>query len=373
MKITVSAMYLLRNLKSLSSVVNTSNTMPILDNFLFEVSGNKLKVTATDLETTMSVTMDVESDENKSFAVPARLLVDILGTLPEQPLVFDVAETIITIISLSGEYSLACHNADEYPKSVEIQSPSTTSIPAKVLSTAIIKTIFATSTYDLRPVMCGVLFQLTTEGIIFVATDAHKLVKYSRKDIFSSENVNFIMPKKPLNVLKSILGTAAEEDNVTIEYNEANAKFIFEEFTLICRLIDGKFPKFEAVIPSDNNNDVVIDRSSLLSSVRRVSILSNKSTHEIAFEIKGNDMKISTFDVDYSTKADETLVCNHEGDDIRIGFNAKYLKEMLGELNCDEVKLSMSLPNRAGILTPLDGLDDGEELLMLVMPVMLKS
>lgn len=371
MKITVSAMYLLRNLKSLSSVVNTSNTMPILDNFLFEVSGNKLKVTATDLETTMSVTMDVESDENKSFAVPARLLVDILGTLPEQPLVFDVAETIITIISLSGEYSLACHNADEYPKSVEIQSPSTTSIPAKVLSTAIIKTIFATSTDDLRPVMCGVLFQLTTEGIIFVATDAHKLVKYSRKDIFSSENVNFIMPKKPLNVLKSILGTAAEEDNVTIEYNEANAKFIFEEFTLICRLVDGKYPNYEAVIPKDNPNKLQVSRTKLSNSVHCVSIFSNKQTHQIKLEIVGNELKLSAEDVDYSNKADERLTCQYEGDDMKIGFNARFLLEMLKVLTSDEVQIEMSMPNRAGVLTPLDGLVDGEEILMLVMPSLL--
>lgn len=371
MKITISAMYLLKNLKSLSTVVNTSNTMPILDNFLFEVSGKKLKITASDLETTMSVTMDIESDQNKNFAVPARLLVDILGNLPEQPLVFDVAENTITIISMSGEYSLACYNADEYPKSVEIESPSTTSIPAKVLSTAIAKTIFATSTDDLRAVMCGVLFQLTTEGIVFVATDAHKLVKYSRKDIVSSEDVNFIMPKKPLNILKSILGSADEDDNVKIEYNESNAKFIFDEFTLICRLVDGKYPNYEAVIPKENPNKLLISKSQLQNAVHCVSIFSNKQTRQIKFDIRGNELLLSSEDVDYSNKADERLSCQYEGDDIKIGFNAKFLLEMLKNLSCEEVQIKMSMPNRAGVLIPDDGLVEGEEILMLVMPCIL--
>ena len=219
--------------------------------------------------------------------------------------------------------------------------------------------------------MSGVFFQFSPEGLTFVATDAHKLVKYQRSDVKASEVAEFIMPKKPLNLLKGILG--GSEENVTVAYNDSNAKFSFENTELICRLIDGKYPNYEAVIPKENPNKLVIQRGQFLSSVRRVSIFSNKTTHQIRLKIAGAELNISAEDVDYSNKAEERLTCSYQGDDLQIGFNSRFLVEMLGNLDSDEVSLEMSLPNRAGILTPADGLDAGEKVTMLVMPVMLNN
>ena len=240
-----------------------------------------------------------------------------------------------------------------------------------VLANAIAKTIFAAGNDDLRPVMSGVFFQFSTEGLTFVATDAHKLVKYSREDISASQAAEFIMPKKPLNLLKSIL--AGSEEQVTIEYNNSNAKFSFDNTEMVCRLIDGKYPNYEAVIPKENPNKLNIERSQFLNSVRRVSIFSNKTTHQIRLKIAGAELNISAEDIDYSNKAEERLTCDYQGDDMQIGFNSRFLTEMLNNLTSDEVSLEMSMPNRAGILTPTDGLDDGEFVTMLVMPVMLNS
>ena len=240
-----------------------------------------------------------------------------------------------------------------------------------ILANAIAKTIFAAGNDDLRPVMSGVFFQFSTEGLTFVATDAHKLVKYSREDISASQSAEFIMPKKPLNLLKSIL--AGTEEQVTIEYNDSNAKFSFDNTEMVCRLIDGKYPNYEAVIPKENPNKLNIERGQFLNSVRRVSIFSNKTTHQIRLKIAGAELNISAEDIDYSNKAEERLTCDYQGDDMQIGFNSRFLTEMLNNLTSDEVSLEMSMPNRAGILTPTDGLDDGELITMLVMPVMLNS
>ena len=219
--------------------------------------------------------------------------------------------------------------------------------------------------------MSGVFFQFSPESLTFVATDAHKLVKYQRNDVSASKVAEFIMPKKPLNLLKGIL--AGSETEVLIEYNESNAKFSFENTILICRLIDGKYPNYEAVIPKENPNKLSIARTQLLSSVRRVSIFSNKTTHQIRLKIAGAELNISAEDIDYSNKAEERLTCSYQGDDMQIGFNSRFLVEMLNNLTSDDVQLEMSLPNRAGILTPIDGLDEGENVTMLVMPVMLNS
>ena len=219
--------------------------------------------------------------------------------------------------------------------------------------------------------MSGVFFQLNPESLIFVATDAHKLVKYERKDIRANEAAEFIMPKKPLNLLKNIL--SGSEDEVKIEYNDTNARFSFGNSVLICRLIDGKYPNYEAVIPRENPNKLTLDRSSFYNSVRRVSIFSSKTTHQIRLKMAGTELKISAEDLDFSNKADERLQCSYEGDDMQIGFNSRFLMEMLNHLNSNEILLEMSLPNRAGILTPVDGLEEGEEITMLVMPVMLSN
>ncbi|GAA3553061.1 DNA polymerase III subunit beta [Snuella lapsa] len=372
MKFIVSSTYLLKQLQVLGGVINSSNTLPILDNFLFELDHSKLTVSASDLETTMASTLDVESDSTGSVAIPARLLLDTLKTFPEQPLTFVVEDNnTIEISSNHGKYALAYASGEEFPKAVVLEDPSKTVVTGDILASAISKTIFAAGNDDLRPVMSGVFFQFSTEGLTFVATDAHKLVKYSRADVTASQVAEFIMPKKPLNLLKGIL--AASEEDVTIEYNESNAKFTFENSELICRLIDGKYPNYEAVIPKENPNKLVIDRTQFLNSVRRVSIFSNKTTHQIRLKIAGAELNISAEDIDYSNKAEERLTCDYQGDDMQIGFNSRFLTEMLNNLNSDDVQLEMSLPNRAGILTPIDGLDEGEQITMLVMPVMLNS
>ena len=372
MKFIVSSTYLLKQLQILGGVINNNNTLPILDNFLFEINNGELTVSASDLETTMSAKLRVESDSEGSIAVPAKLLLETLKTFPEQPLTFVVeSNNTIELSSNHGKYALAYANGDEFPNAVELKEPSSTIIQGDVLSTAISKTIFASGNDDLRPVMSGVFFQFSTEGITFVATDAHKLVKYHRDDVSASQTAEFIMPKKPLNLLKGIL--AGSEADVLIEYNESNAKFTFEDTTLICRLIDGKYPNYEAVIPKENPNKLIIDRSQFLSSVRRVSIFSNKTTHQVRLKIAGAELNISAEDIDYSNKAEERLTCSYQGDDMQIGFNSRFLTEMLSNLNATEVQLEMSLPNRAGILTPVDGLDEGEKITMLVMPVMLNN
>ena len=372
MKFIVSSTYLLKQLQVLGGVINNSNTLPILDNFLFELKDSKLTVSASDLETTMSSTLDVESDNDGSIALPARLLLDTLKTFPEQPLTFVVEDNhTVEISSNHGKYALAYADGNEFPKAVELDDPSTTTIAGDILATAISKTIFAAGNDDLRPVMSGVFFQFSTEGLTFVATDAHKLVKYTREDVKANQVAEFIMPKKPLNLLKGIL--AANDDAVTIEYNDSNAKFTFENSILICRLIDGKYPNYEAVIPKENPNKLTIDRTQFSNSVRRVSIFSNKTTHQIRLKIAGAELNISAEDIDYSNKAEERLSCDYQGDDMQIGFNSRFLTEMLNNLTSDEVQLEMSLPNRAGILTPIDGLDEGEHVTMLVMPVMLNN
>ena len=372
MKFIVSSTLLLKQLQILGGVINTNNTLPILDNFLFELTNNQLQISASDLETTMSTSIAVEADEKGSIAVPARLLLDTLKTFPEQPLTFVVEDNnTIEISSDSGKYALAYADGAEFPKSVELESPSSTTIAGDILATAINKTIFASGNDDLRPVMSGVFFQFSTENLTFVATDAHKLVKYVRTDVTANEVAEFIMPKKPLTLSKSILATTSED--VKIEYNDSNAKFTFENSVLICRLIDGKYPNYDAVIPKENPNKLTLDRGSFLNSVRRVSIFSSKTTHQIRLKMAGTELNISAEDLDFSNKADERLQCNYEGDDMQIGFNSRFLLEMLSNLNSNEVLLEMSLPNRAGILTPIDGLEEGENITMLVMPVMLNN
>ena len=372
MKFIVSSTQLLKQLQVLGGVINNSNTLPILDNFLFELSDSKLTISASDLETTMSSTIAVESDENGSIALPARLLLDTLKTFPEQPLTFVVEDNnTVEISSNHGKYALAYADGNEFPKAVELEDPSTTTIMGDILATAIAKTIFAAGNDDLRPVMSGVFFQFSTDNLTFVATDAHKLVRYTREDVSASQVAEFIMPKKPLNLLKGIL--AGSEDDVLVEYNDSNAKFTFDNTVLVCRLIDGKYPNYEAVIPKENPNKLTIQRTQFLNSVKRVSIFSNKTTHQIRLKIAGAELNISAEDIDYSNKAEERLGCDYQGDDIQIGFDSRFLSEMLGNLSADEVQLEMSLPNRAGILTPIDGLDEGEKVTMLVMPVMLNN
>jgi DNA polymerase-3 subunit beta len=367
MNFIVSSTQLQRQLQTLSGVLNTSNTLPILDHVLFELAPQQLKITATDLETTISATIQVESTSEGKLAVPARLLLDTVKTFPEQPLTFSQADNnTLEISSEQGKYALAYANADEYPQAAEVVDASSLSIQGDTLATAINNTIFASGNDDLRPVMSGVFFQLSSSGMTFVATDAHKLVKYERTDVVAPETAEFIMPKKPLNLLKSVL--VGSEEEVTVNYNNSNVQFSFDDTVVICRLIDGKYPNYEAVIPKENPNVMSINRVQLLNTVKRVSIFSNKTTHQIRLRIAGAELHISAEDIDYSNKAEERLTCSFQGDDMQIGFNARFLTEMLTNLSSDEIQLELSLPNRAGIITPVDGLDEGEQVIMLVMP-----
>lgn len=372
MKFIVSSSELLKPIQTLSGVLNTTNTLPILDHFLFEVNDNNLRVTATDLETTMSAVISVEADDSGSVAVPARLLLETIKTFPEQPLTFTLTDqNTVEISSNYGKYALAYATAEEFPKAVSVSDASQISMPGNVLSTAINSTLFASGNDDLRPVMSGVFFQFSSTELTFVATDAHKLVRYVRTDVTSDESAEFIMPKKPLTLLKSIL--TGNEVDVQLEYNNSNVRFVFDDIELTCRLIDGKYPNYEAVIPKDNPNVLTIDRNLFLTTMKRVSIFSNKTTHQVRLKLAGAELNISAEDIDYSNRAEERLSCSFQGSDMQIGFNARFLIEMLNNMICKEVQFEMSLPNRAGLLTPLDGTEENEQITMLVMPVMLNN
>ena len=373
MNFIVSSSLLYKEIQTLGGIINSTNTLPILDNFLFEINNNKLTLSSSDLESTMTSEIEIESTSTDKIAISAKLLTDILKTFSEQPLTFSKTDNnTIEISASNGKYSLAYLNGDEFPKQIELLDAYETKVKASDLGNAINSTIFASGTDDLRPVMNGVFFQFNSDSLKFVATDAHKLVKFETSEYTTNEVSEFIMPKKPLQILKGIL--QGENSELVIQHNESNAKFIFDKSSITCRLIDGKFPNYEAVIPKDNPNVLTIDRQLFLNSVRRVSIFSNKTTNQIRIKIAGTLLNISAEDFDFSNKADENLECQFSGDDIQIGFNSKFLIEMLNNLESDMITLSMSHPNRAGIIRPLN--EDGESketITMLVMPVMLND
>jgi DNA polymerase III subunit beta len=373
MKFIVSSSSLLKQLQATSGVLNSNNSLPILDNFLFEVSTDQLKISASDLETTISTSISIESKDTGSIAIPAKLLLDTLKTFADQPLTFvtDDEKFNVEIISDYGKYKIAGHNGDEFPKLPPIEAAAALDIDSSVLLSAITKTIFATGNDELRPVMSGVFFQLTSNDISFVATDAHKLIRYKRSDAKAASDASFIVPKKPLNLLKNNI--AGVVGNVNIQYNKTNAVFSYGDTMLVCRLIDGKYPNYEAVIPKENPNKLTVDRVAFLNSVKRVSIFSNKTTHQVRLKIAGSELSIFAEDLDFSNEASERLTCQYTGEDMEIGFNSKFLMDMLGNLSCENVNIEMSAPNRAGILLPSEKENTAEDILMLVMPVMLNS
>lgn len=373
MKFIVSSQLLLKNLQAISGVVSTNNTLPILDNFLFEIDENQLTVSGSDLETTMATSFEVTSKEKGRVAIPARILLDLLKSFPDTPITFTVNDEThaVRFTSEYGEYNVAGLDAAEFPKAPEIEAASSTVVASDLLARAISKSIFAAGNDELRPVMSGVFFELHSDNVTFVATDAHKLVKYTRTDAKADSGSSFIMPKKPLNLLKNVLAT--EEADVTIEYNDTNAKFSFGEVTLVCRLIDGRYPNYDAVIPKENPNVLTVNRAQFLASVKRVSYFSNKTTHQVRLKMAGTELHVSAEDPDFANNADERLTCSYKGDDMSIGFNSRFLIEMLNNVETEEVVLEMSEPNRAGILLPSESVVEGENLLMLVMPVMLNS
>ncbi|MBC9813579.1 DNA polymerase III subunit beta [Crocinitomicaceae bacterium CZZ-1] len=372
MNFITSSTALLRHLQSISGVLSTSNTLPILDNFLFEIADNQLTISASDLETTMRTTMEVEANGEGKIAIPAKLLLDVLKNLPDQPCTFsiDYPTFAIEIAYDNGKSKMVGFNGDEFPKIPVIENSSSVRVSGEIISSAINKTLFATGNDDLRPVMSGVFCQFSPQDIIFVATDAHKLVRYRRTDSSAETTSSFILPKKPLNLLRSNVTSDIE---VLIEYNESNAVFSFGDIVLVCRLIDGKYPNYEAVIPKENPNVLIIDRTQFLGSIKRVSIFANKTTHQIKLKLAGSELALSAEDLDFSNEANERLTCNYDGEDMEIAFNSRFLLEMLNNIDTKEVKLEMSVPSRAGLLMPAESTNQDEDILMLVMPVMLNK
>jgi DNA polymerase-3 subunit beta len=372
MRFIVSTSTLLKQLQSVSGALSNSTVLPILENFLFEIKDGNLTISATDLQTSMTTSLTVEAKENGRIAIPSRILLDTLKSLPEQPIAFNIDDNTfaIEISAGDGKYKLSGENGEDFPKIPVVENASSVNLPASVLAEAINKTIFAVSNDELRPAMTGVYCQLSTSSLTFVATDAHKLVRYRRKDAKAASTASFILPKKALNLLKSAL--PSEDINVSVEYNSTSAFFKFSNINLVCRLIDERYPDYEAVIPQNNPNKLTIDRQSFLSSLSRVAIYANKTTHQVRLKINGSELNISSEDIDFANEAHERLSCQYDGEDIEIGFNARFLIEMLKNLSCEEVMLEMSTPNRAGLLLPQNG-DENEDVLMLVMPVMLNS
>lgn len=374
MKFIVSSSLLLKQLQSIGGVLSTNNTLPILDNFLFVLNDNELQVSASDLETTMTsrLTVDMAEDDG-SVAIPARLLLDTLKTFSDIPVTLDIDKENfgVTLIAGEGKYRLAGQDGEEYPRPAELEGSQSLKIESDILHNAISKTLFAASNDELRPTMTGIYCELTTENITFVATDAHKLVRYRRNDIKAEENATFILPKKPLNQLKGIL--AMGDAPVDIEFNEKNARFVFQNVTMTCRLIDGKYPNYSAVIPAENPNRLTLDRTPFLNAIRRVSLFSNQATYQVKFKIAGTELHLNAEDLDYSNEAQERLNCHFEGNDMEIGFNSKFMVEMLTNLSTDQVVMLLSEPNRAGLILPMDDENKDEDILMLVMPVMLNA
>lgn len=370
MKFIVSTTSLLRNLQMVNGVISSNTVLPILEDFLFELNKNQLTISGTDLESSITTTLDIESKVEGKVAIPARILVEYLKTLAEQPLTIDIDEEsfAVEITTDRGKYKLNGENGNDFPRIPVADEVSEITLSTGVLQKAINKTLFAVSTDELRPQMTGVYFQLSNEGITFVATDAHKLVRYKRTDTKHDKNTSFIVPKRALNLLKSVL--PAEDSQVQISYNSSNAFFIFNDIKLICRLIDARYPDYNAVIPKDNPNKLLVSRADLLNTLRRVMIFSNKTTHQVNLKINGNSLTMSAQDLDFNNEAKESLDCQYSGEDMEIGFNAKFLLEMLNAMDNEEVKMELSTPSRAGILLPTET-EDGEDLLMLVMPVMI--
>jgi DNA polymerase-3 subunit beta len=371
MKFIVSSSSLLKHLQQISGVINANTVLPILEDFLFEIEGRRLNIVATDLETVMKVQMDVESKENGRVCIPAKILMDSLKNIPDQPLTFNIDKNFaVELTSDNGKYKVMGENPDNFPKEPTADDTTPFTMPSSALVTAINKTLFAVSNDDLRPAMTGVYFELNTNFIQFVATDAHRLVRYKRTDVRCPKTESFIVPKKPLNLLKNALPD--NEDELTISYN-SNHLFVAHGTTqLICRLIDARFPDYKVVIPTDNPYKLVVNKNDFQSGLRRVSVFSNKSTNQVALTISGSELQMAAQDVDFSFEGNERMSCQYDGEDLQIAFNARFLIEMLNAAETGEVKVELATATKAGIIKPTES-EENEDLLMLVMPLMLNS
>jgi DNA polymerase III subunit beta len=372
MKFVVSSSELVKNLSNISGVVAPNPLVPILENFLFELEKTNLTITGSDLQTVMVAELMVDSEDTVAVAVPAKLLMDTVRSLPEQPITVNISgETFgLEIITSNGRFKISGENPMDFPKAPQVNKSFSIELNSHILAAAINNTLFATSTDDLRPAMTGVYVNINEETTTFVATDGHRLIRYRRDDIKSATPTTMILPRKALNLIKSSL--PSEMAPVTTEFSNSNAFFSFGNIKLICRLIDERYPDYENVIPKNNPNKMVVEKSKFLSTLKRIAIFSNKTTHQIRLKITADELTISAEDLDYSNEAVEKISCEYTGEEMEIGFNAKFLAEMLSNISSNTITLELSQPNRAGLIIPHDK-NDSEDVLMLVMPVMLNS
>ncbi len=377
MKFVVSSVDLLNHLQSVNKVINPKNTLPILDNFLFNLRKKELEITASDLETTMMTKMELENvDESGSIAIPARLLTESLKEFPDQPLTFDInIERLSIVISTeNGQFTIMGQKGTDFPQIPQIKDDkkSNFQISYEVLANGLNNTFFATADDELRPVMNGIFFELTPDNITFVASDAHKLVRYKRKDSKTDINSSFILPKKPANLLKNIISKDID-GQIMIEFDDKNAFIALQNYKLVCRLVEGNYPSYNSVIPTDNTNKLIIDRLKLLNTLKRVSVFSNQASNLVKLKLKGNQLTVSAQDIDFSISAYERLSCQYEGDDMEIGFKSLFLIEILANLKSPEVVIELSDPSRAGLFLPVQKDNDDEDVLMLLMPMMINA
>ncbi len=375
MRFVVSSLELLNHLQAISRVISNKSTLPILDNFLFDLKDQKLTLTASDLEVTMITSLVPDSMEGEGvIALPSRLLLETLKKFPEQPLSFDInMDTYgIDIVTEKGKFSIVGQNGEDFPElpSIDENKASHLQVPVELLETGINKTLFATADDELRPVMNGILVEITPEKINFVASDSHKLVRYSRLDGHAEITASFILPKKPANSLKGIL--PKEEGDVAIEFDDKNAVFTLPNYKMICRLVEGNYPAYGAVIPQDNPNKVIIDRVDFYNTLGRVSLFSNQANNLVKLKMENNEMTVSAQDLDFSISAFEKITCQYDGDEMEIGFKSAFLAEILDNLSSGDVVLELSDPSRAGILLPFEK-NENEDELMLLMPMMINA
>jgi DNA polymerase III subunit beta len=379
MKFIVSSTDLLSHLQAISRVINSKNSLPILDNFLLQLEGNTLTMTASDIETTLITSMEVETAEgNGKVAVASRLLLDTLREFSEQPLSFNINDSNLAMVitSPNGSYNFIGQNGDEYPRMPQLQEDARTlTLDVSSLLGGISKTLFCTADDELRPVMNGVFFDIAADRLTLVATDAHKLVRYKTKHTSSTivegdEAVSFILPKKPATMLKNIL--PKESGEVQINFDKKNAYFKLANYTMICRQVEGRFPNYNAVIPTTNPYKIIIDRATLLNAMKRVSVFANQASNLVKLAFADNAILISAQDIDFSISAEETITCQFTGEPIKIGFKSSFLIEILGNINASDIVMELSDASRAGLILPFENEKD-EEILMLLMPMLLND
>ena len=374
MDFVISSSQLLSHLQIVSRVVNSKNSLPILDNVLMSVEDGILKITASDLESTITTTLPLENYSGDGvIATDTKKILDVLKEFPEQPLTFNINtdDKRIDITSQNGKYTLVGVDGSDFPQATQLKADKTISIRISpdILYGGITSAIFATGDDELRPIMNGIFIELQESGINFVATDAHKLVKYTRKEVKAQTESSFILPKKPANILKTILPKAS--DDVVLEFDEKNAVFTFGSIRLVCRLLEGVYPNYNSVIPRENPNKLVVDRVELYNSLRRIGMFASQSSNLVGLKISGNTLEISAQDMDFSISGKEVINCQYEGDDMEIGFKSNFLAEILSNISTPEVTVELSDPTRAGIILPKDNENPDEDVLMLLMPMMI--